>query len=78
MKKNEVKIGRVYAAKVTNKVVQVRIDAESRYGGWVHSPRKRSVRSRPIHCACDTGRSCSRRIPKARCHNDIGLFLLGR
>ena len=34
MKKNEVKIGGVYAAKVTNKVVQVRIDAESRHGGW--------------------------------------------
>jgi hypothetical protein len=34
MKKNEVKIGRVYVAKVTNKLVQVRIDAESRYGGW--------------------------------------------
>ena len=34
MKKNEVKIGGVYTAKVTNKVVQVRIDAESRYGGW--------------------------------------------
>jgi hypothetical protein len=34
MKKNEVKIGGTYTAKVTNKVVQVRIDAESRYGGW--------------------------------------------
>ena len=34
MKKSEVKIGRVYTAKVTNKLVQVRIDAESRYGGW--------------------------------------------
>jgi hypothetical protein len=34
MKKSEVKIGRAYTAKVTNKVVQVRIDAESRYGGW--------------------------------------------
>lgn len=34
MKKNEVKIGSVYTAKVTNKVVQVRIDAESRHGGW--------------------------------------------
>ena len=34
MKKNEVKIGDVYTAKVTNKVVQVRIDAESRHGGW--------------------------------------------
>ena len=34
MKKNEVKIGSVYTAKVTNKVVQVRIDAENRHGGW--------------------------------------------
>ena len=34
MKKSEVKIGGVYTAKVTNKLVQVRIDAESRYGGW--------------------------------------------
>ena len=34
MKKSEVKIGRVYTAKVTNKLVQVRIDAESRHGGW--------------------------------------------
>jgi hypothetical protein len=34
MKKSEVKIGGIYTAKVTNKLVQVRIDAESRYGGW--------------------------------------------
>ena len=34
MKKNEVKVGGVYTAKVTNKIVQVRINAESRYGGW--------------------------------------------
>jgi hypothetical protein len=34
MQKNEVKLGGVYTAKVTNKLVQVRIDAESRYGGW--------------------------------------------
>ena len=34
MKKSKVKIGGVYAAKVTNKGVQVWIDAESRYGGW--------------------------------------------
>ena len=34
MKKNEVKIGGVYTAKVTNKVVEVRIDAENRHGGW--------------------------------------------
>ena len=34
MKKNEVKIGGIYTAKVTNRLVQVRIDAASRYGGW--------------------------------------------
>ena len=34
MTKRDVKIGGVYTAKVTNKLVQVRIDAESRYGGW--------------------------------------------
>jgi hypothetical protein len=34
MKKNEVEIGKLYFAKVTNKVVQVRIDAENRHGGW--------------------------------------------
>ncbi|MEN6537122.1 MAG: hypothetical protein ABFD89_25930, partial [Bryobacteraceae bacterium] len=34
MKKSEVKIGGVYIAKVTDKLVQVRIDAESRHGGW--------------------------------------------
>jgi hypothetical protein len=34
MKKNEVQIGGIYSAKVTNRMVQVRIDAENRYGGW--------------------------------------------
>ena len=34
MKKSDVKIGGVYTAKVTNKLVPVRIEAESRYGGW--------------------------------------------
>jgi len=34
MKKDEVQIGKVYSAKVTDKLVPVRIDAESRYGGW--------------------------------------------
>jgi hypothetical protein len=34
MQKSEVTIGGVYTAKVTNKLVQVRIDAQSRYGGW--------------------------------------------
>lgn len=34
MKKDDVKIGKVYMAKVTDKLVPVRIDAENRYGGW--------------------------------------------
>ena len=34
MKKADVKIGGEYYAKVTNKKVVVRIDAENRSGGW--------------------------------------------
>jgi hypothetical protein len=34
MKKNEIKIGHTYSAKVTDKVVPVRIDAEHASGGW--------------------------------------------
>jgi hypothetical protein len=34
MKKDEVQIGKVYLARVTNKLVSVRIDRENRHGGW--------------------------------------------
>ena len=34
MKKNEVKVGNVYTAKVSDKLVEVRIDAVNRHGGW--------------------------------------------
>lgn len=34
MKKNEVKVGGTYLAKVTDKVVPVRLDAENSHGGW--------------------------------------------
>jgi len=34
MKKNEVQIGGVYTAKVSDKVVEVRIEAENASGGW--------------------------------------------
>jgi len=34
MKKDEVKIGGTYTAKVSDRVVKIRIDAESRHGGW--------------------------------------------
>jgi hypothetical protein len=34
MKKKDLKVGETYFAKVTNKLVQVKIVGESRYGGW--------------------------------------------
>ncbi len=34
MKKNEIKIGSTYTAKITNRVVPVRIDATNQHGGW--------------------------------------------
>jgi hypothetical protein len=34
MKKHEVKVGQTYLAKVSDKVVPVRIDAENPHGGW--------------------------------------------
>jgi len=34
MNKNEVQVGGVYTAKVTNRLVEVRIDGENRHGGW--------------------------------------------
>jgi hypothetical protein len=34
MKKDEIKVGGTYLAKVSDKVVPVRIDAESAHGGW--------------------------------------------
>jgi len=34
IKKNDVKIGKYYTAKVSGKMATVRIDAESQYGGW--------------------------------------------
>ncbi|HUT91257.1 MAG TPA: winged helix-turn-helix domain-containing protein [Thermoguttaceae bacterium] len=34
MKKDEVQVGKVYTAKVTDKLVPVRIDAQSRHGGF--------------------------------------------
>jgi hypothetical protein len=46
MKKNEITIGGVYAAKVSGKVVPVRITGENPHGGWdgVNVATKRAVR----------------------------------
>ena len=48
MKKNEINIGGVYAAKVSGKVVPVKITGESPYGGWdaVNTQTKRAIRVR--------------------------------
>jgi hypothetical protein len=34
MLKKDVVIGRTYRAKVSDKIASVRLDSESRYGGW--------------------------------------------
>lgn len=34
MKKGDVQIGKVYRAKISTMLTNVRIDAESRFGGW--------------------------------------------
>jgi hypothetical protein len=34
MKRSEVQVGGIYTAKVSNRLVQVRIDGENRHGGW--------------------------------------------
>ena len=48
MKKHEITIGGVYHAKVSGKVVPIRITGESPYGGWdaVNTQTKRAVRIR--------------------------------
>ena len=48
MKKNEITIGGIYAAKVSGKVVPVKITGESPYGGWdaVNTQTKRAIRVR--------------------------------
>jgi len=35
MKKHEVRLGGIYLAKVSSKLARVRIERESRYGGWM-------------------------------------------
>ncbi len=58
MKKNDVKIGQSYMAKVTNSVVPVRIDAVNSHGGWdaknIASGRKVRIKSaQRLRCGDD-------------------------
>ena len=48
MKKNQAIIGKTYTAKVSGKVVPVKITGESPYGGWdaVNTQTKRAIRIR--------------------------------
>jgi len=48
MKKNEITIGGVYAAKVSGRIVPILITGESPYGGWdaVNTQTKRAIRVR--------------------------------
>jgi hypothetical protein len=48
MKKSEVTIGNVYTAKVSGKIVRVRLDGENRHGGWdaTNLETKKKVRIR--------------------------------
>jgi hypothetical protein len=58
MKKNQVKIGGVYAVKVSGKVVPVRIDSENMYGGWNGTNLKTGMTvciksAQRLHYACN-------------------------
>ena len=48
MKRKDVEIGGIYAVKVSGKVVPVRLDRESPYGGWIgiNTKTRREVRIR--------------------------------
>lgn len=48
MKKNEITIGGVYVAKVSGRIVPVRITGASPYGGWdgINTKTTRAVRIR--------------------------------
>lgn len=50
MKKTDIKTGSTYIAKVSGKLVNVRIDRESPYGGWdaTNTVTGRSVRIRGV------------------------------
>jgi hypothetical protein len=46
VRKNQVKIGETYAAKVSERIVPVTLVAENRFGGWIgrNEKTKRDVR----------------------------------
>ena len=65
MKKREVEIGGVYVAKVSGRLVTVRIDGESPYGGWdaTNLSTRRSVRVRSAARLRGPAKSASNNVP---------------
>ncbi len=62
MKKDQIKIGQLYAAKITDKIVPVRIDAEHASGGWhaTNTQTNRKVRiksAQKLRCKADAAAS---------------------
>jgi hypothetical protein len=58
MKKDQVQIGGTYVAKVSGQLARVRIDAESRFGGWDATTSRLTARSAsraPSACARRSG-----------------------
>lgn len=60
IKKSDVKIGGVYIAKIANRLVRVRIDAESRFGGWdgtnvANGKKARIKNARVLRAVAETG-----------------------
>jgi hypothetical protein len=72
IKKCDVKIGDVYIAKVTNRLVEVRIDSESPYGGWnaTNTVTGKTLRIRSVQrlraVAGGTGGKRTKRTEKGR------------
>ncbi len=68
MKKSDVKIGGVYTANVTNRLVPVRIEAESRYGGWdaTNLNTNKKVRIKSAQRLRDETESPKRAQPKTK------------
>jgi len=68
MKKNEVKIGSVYTAKVSDKLVEVRIDGENRHGGWdavnLSTGKKVRIKS-PARLRAESGTAAAEQEGKA-------------
>lgn len=70
MTRNEVKIGGMYVAKVTNRLTQVRIEGENRYGGWdatnIASGKSIRIKS-PQRLRAEAGVGAARNVaPKAK------------